>query len=412
MERIEEEYRALLRQAILEEGFVEASFREAQRGAAVPWPRVTIRPVMLRGARHRQFVYFDGRQDTTKNYDSAEAETRLAELLALSFKSITATTTDETLRVQFSKKGRPILHREARRGAPIALDLAHDRAKPGILAEEQPAEFLRAIGVATADGRVRADQRRKFNQINEFLRLMDESGAIDELHADPIQVIDLGCGSAALTFAVYHYLNAIKSRPATVVGVDAKAHLMERHNETAARLGWPGMHFEAARIEEYEAADAPDVVLALHACDTATDEALARAVGWGSRLIFSAPCCHHHLQAQLAAAETPEPFRPVARHGILRERLGDVLTDALRAHILRLLGYRAEVLEFVAVEHTPKNLMIRAVHTGAAAPAALVAEYQALKAYWGVTPYLEELLAKRLQPILFDSPVKEDLTTE
>ncbi len=408
MERMDEDYRALLLGAILDDSFVEAAFQGAQRGTPPPWPRVTIRPVLLRGERHWQFTYFDGRQDTSKNYGSAEAEARLAELLALPFKSVTATTTAETVRVQFSKKGRPILHREARQGAPIALDLAHDRAKPNILAEEQPPDFLRAIGVATADGRVRADQRRKFNQINEFLRLMDESGAVDDLRADPIRVIDLGCGSAALTFAVYHYLNTIKGRPATVIGVDAKAHLMERHNDTAARLGWPGMHFEAARIEEYEAADAPDVVLALHACDTATDEALARAVGWGSRLIFSAPCCHHHLQAQLAAAETPEPFRPVARHGILRERLGDLLTDALRAHILRLLGYRAEVLEFVAVEHTPKNLMIRAVHTGAAAPAALVAEYQALKSYWGVTPYLEELLAARLQPILYGDPVQDE----
>lgn len=405
MERIDEGYRALLLGAILDDSFVEAAFQGAQRVTPPPWPRVTIRPVLLRGARHWQFAYSDGRQDTTKNYEATEAEARLAELLALPFKSITATTTAETLRVQFSKKGRPILHREAQRGTPIQLDLAHDRAKPGILSDEEPPEFLRAIGIATADGRVRADQRRKFNQINEFLRLIDETGAIDDLPGDPIRVIDLGCGSAALTFAVYHYLNTIKRRPATVIGVDAKAHLMERHNETAARLEWPGMHFAAARIEEFQAPDAPDVVLALHACDTATDEALARAVGWGSRLIFSAPCCHHHLQAQLAAAETPEPFRPLARHGILRERLGDILTDSLRAHILRLLGYRAEVLEFVAVEHTPKNLMIRAVHTGAAAPAALVAEYQALKAYWGVTPYLEELLAERLQPILSGSPV-------
>lgn len=400
MERIAEDYQVSLRRAVLDEGFVEAGFRGAQRGADVPWQQVTVRPVLLRGARYWQFAYFDGRQETAKNYTSVEAEEQLGELLAVPFKTITATTTTETLRVQFSKKGRPILHREARRGASIPLDLAHDRAKPSILSDEQPPDFLRAIGVATADDRIRADQRRKFNQINEFLRLMDESGAIDSLQSGPIHVIDLGCGSAALTFATYHYLNTIKGRPATVIGVDAKAHLMARHNETANRLGWAGMRFEAARIEDFQTTAAPDVVLALHACDTATDEALARAVGWGSRLIFSAPCCHHHLQAQLAGAETPEPFRPVARHGILRERLGDILTDALRAHVLRLLGYRAEVLEFVAVEHTPKNLMIRAVYTGAAAPAALVAEYQALKTYWGVTPYLEELLAERLQPIL------------
>ena len=189
-----------------------------------------------------------------------------------------------------------------------------------------------------------------------------------------------------------------------MTGVDAKEFLMARHQATAAELGWEGLTFAAGQILDYAPAEAPDVVLALHACDTATDDALARAVRWGSRLIFSAPCCHHHLQAQLAAAETPSPFRPVLRHGILRERLGDALTDALRAHILRLLGYRAEVLEFVAVEHTPKNLMIRAVHTGAPPTPALVAEYRALKTYWGVTPYLEELLSAELATVLTTNP--------
>jgi hypothetical protein len=185
-----------------------------------------------------------------------------------------------------------------------------------------------------------------------------------------------------------------------VIGVDTKAHLMDRHRATAAQLGWEGMSFLTARIAAFDTEDTPDIVLALHACDTATDEALARAIRWRSRLIFSAPCCHHHLQAQLAAVDAPEPFRPVLRHGILRERLGDILTDTFRALILRLVGYRTEVLEFVAVEHTPKNLMIRAVNTQASAPASLIAEYQAMKAYWGVTPYLETLLGEHLKSVL------------
>ncbi|WP_374687201.1 SAM-dependent methyltransferase [Promineifilum sp.] len=392
---------ALLREAILGDGLVEAVFQGAQRGAAPPWPRVAIRPVRIRQARHLQFAYFDGVQEVAKNYRGEEAGAKLDELLALPFKSIQAITAGETLRVQFSKKGRAILHRERRhQEQTIPLELAHDRAKPSLLPEDEPIPFLQALGVMTADGRVRADQQRKFRQINEFLRLIEETGELAELTERPVRVVDLGCGSAALTFATYYYLNEVRGIPATLTGVDTKAHLLERHRATAERLGWDGMRFQTARIIDYEA-DAPaDIVLALHACDTATDEALARAVRWGSRLIFSAPCCHHHLQAQLAAAETPEPFRPVLRHGILRERLGDTLTDAFRAHILRLLGYRAEVLEFVAVEHTPKNLMIRAVHTGAPALPSLVAEYRAMKAYWGVTPFLEELLRDRLVAVL------------
>jgi len=353
-----------LQAALDDPQLVEIVFQGA-RGPVVPWSRVTIRPVLLRQARQLQFVYFDGVQSITKNDEGDAARARLAELLALPFKSIRATTATETLHVQFSKKGRAILHREQHAGrAPIPIDLAHNRAKPLILSESDPAPFLRAIGVVTADGRVRADQQRKFRQINEFLRLIEESGEIERLESRPVRVVDLGCGSAALTFATYHYLTAIKGLPATMIGVDTKANLLERHRETSAELNWPEMTFQAARIAEFQA-DAADVVLALHACDTATDEALARAIGWRSRLIFSAPCCHHHLQAQLTAAETPEPFRPVLRHGILRERLGDALTDALRAHILRLMGYRADVLEFVPIEHTPKNLMIRAANGGA-----------------------------------------------
>jgi SAM-dependent methyltransferase len=394
-----EAYKQPLRELILNDNeFVEAVFQGARRGANVPWARVTIRPVLVRDERQWQFAYFDATQDITRNYRAAEAGARLDELLTLPFKSIRAIATGETIRVQFSKKGRPTLHREGH-AEPVPLDLAHDRAKPGILAHERSFPFLRAIGVMAGE-RVRADQQRKYRQINEFLRLMDETGEIERLDERPVRVVDLGCGSAALTFAAYHYLNDVKGIPATMVGVDTKAFLMERHNETAARLGWAGMAFQAGRIEVFETADPPHIVLALHACDTATDEALARAIRWRSRLIFSAPCCHHHLQAQLAAAETPEPFRPILRRGILRERQGDILTDAFRALILRLLGYRAEVLEFVAVEHTPKNLMIRAVYTGAPATAPLAAEYRALKEYWGVTPYLETLLGDLLQSIL------------
>lgn len=391
----------LLQAAILENTrFVEASFQGTRRAGEVSWERVTIRPVLIKDTRHWQFVYFDGTQTTTKNYLAQEAKGPLDDLIAHPFKSIQAITTEETIRVQFSKKGRPIVHHEPRGKQPVPLDLAHDRAKPGILSEHQPAPFLNVIGVTTSDGRVRADQQRKFRQINEFLRLVEETNEVERLASRPVHVVDLGCGSAALTFATYHYLNTIRNIPATLTGVDTKAYLLDRHRATAAQLGWDGMSFEAGRILDFEPGHLPDIVLALHACDTATDEALARAIKWGSSLIFSAPCCHHHLQAQLATNETPGAFRPVVRHGILRERMGDILTDAFRAQILRLLGYRTDVIEFVAVEHTPKNLMIRAVRVDAPLPANLLEEYSALKSYWGVTPYLEELLVEEMDSVL------------
>ena len=391
----------ILRETILDnDGFVEAVFQGARGNQKNLWARVVIRPVMLRDQRHLQFEFFDGVQAFAKNFRTNEAEAELAVLMALPFKSIQAATEQNTIRIQYSKKGRPVVHNDPPRQNRIDMDMAHDRVKPGILSEDQAAPFLSAIGLATADGRIRADQQRKFRQINEFLRLIDETREVENIQHRPVRVADLGCGSAALTFATYHYLNSVKGIPATMIGVDTKAYLLDRHRETATQLGWAGMSFEANRIIDFQPAEEPDIVLALHACDTATDEALGRAIRWRSKLIFSAPCCHHHLQAQLSQATMPELFRPVLRHGIMRERLGDLLTDSFRAHILRLLGYRTDVVEFVAVEHTPKNLMIRAVLMDTPPPLALVNEYIALKTYWGVTPYLEELLHDELNSIL------------
>lgn len=396
-----EDYLDLIASTVLhDDRLIEAAIRHAGGKTSNGWSQVTIRPVMIKGERFLQFSTYDGIQDVAKNFREPESGRQLQALLSQSLKSIQVTTTQETIRVQFSKKGRPILHRQLSK-ASIPLDLAHDRRKPYLLAEGQPVPFLHAIGVMTAEGRVRADQQRKFRQINEFLRIMDESGEISAPNGRQLRVADLGCGSAALTFATYHYLHRLKDIPTIMTGVDTKGQLMDRLNDTATGLGWPDLTFETARIAEFEPPDGPiDIVLALHACDTATDEALARAVEWQSQYIFSAPCCHHHLQAQLAQLPAPVPLAPILRHGILFERMGDILTDTFRALILRLLGYRTDVLEFIPIEHTPKNLMIRAIRSHTPASGTLIEEYRQLKDYWGVTPYLESLLQERLEPIL------------
>jgi SAM-dependent methyltransferase len=403
MPGVDIEHLAEVRAALLSDNLVAARFSGAQRGATLPWTQVTVRPVLLRDERQMQVVTSDGRQDVTQNYPMGEAATAINALLAQPFKSIVIDLTDRILRVQFSKKGRPILH-EASRPAEIPLVLAHDRPKNVLLADDEPLPFLQELGIMTADGRVRADQRRKFRQINEFLRLLDESGEVRPPDDRPLHVIDLGCGNAALTFATYYYFNEIKQIPTTLTGVDVKPHLIDKHQATAGRLGWDGLTFAQGEIAAYEPGTPPDIVLALHACDTATDDALAQGVRWGSRLILSAPCCHHHLQAQLAARETPSDFDAVVRHGILRERLGDTLTDAFRAQLLQMLGYRTDVIEFVPVEHTPKNLMIRAVYDPTRAqPEAAAGAYDALQTYWGVTPYLAQLLAPELAPLMNQS---------
>ena len=217
----------------------------------------------------------------------------------------------------------------------------------------------------------------------------------------PLHIVDCGCGNAYLSFAIYYYLNHMLHVPVQLVGIDVNRALIERRSKQVRNLGlgWRDLTFETARIGEYNPAQPPDIVLALHACDTATDEALAQAVKWQSKMILAVPCCHHHLQQQLG--RQPPLLRPVYRHGILKERLGDVLTDALRALLLQIVGYRAEVIQFISSEHTDKNLMIRAVRTGAPG-ASLVSEYKELTAFFEVRPFLQELLAQELADLDLD----------
>jgi SAM-dependent methyltransferase len=396
-----EDYRNLLSDAILDEDtFISATFSGQQRGSNVEWQRIYIRPVLLRSRRHLQFTYFDGQRNLVKNYAGAEARTQVRTALALDFRNYHVLTTTGAIQVNMSKKGKALVSRGRRPNQPINVNLAHDREKQTILSPDSSASFLRAVGILTGDGRVKQKMQSKYRQINDFLRILEDTGAVDELPR-PARAVDLGCGSAYLTFATYHYLSDLHGIPTRLTGVDQRADLLAKNVANAQMLGWSGLEFETAQIIDYEPDVPPQLVLALHACDTATDEALARAIAWNSRIVLAAPCCHHHLQEQLDAIETPEPFVPVLRHGILRERLGDVLTDSFRALILRIMGYRTDIVEFVDVEHTPKNIMIRAVRT-AAQPGdpRFVAEYQAMKAYWGVTPYLETLLEPQLSALL------------
>ncbi|HNT75461.1 MAG TPA: SAM-dependent methyltransferase [Anaerolineae bacterium] len=388
-----EDYLQRLRAYLFEaETFVKATFSGRQAGRELAWRRVIVRPVELKGQRVTQVSYFDEKRDITKNYAGDEALAKLEELLALPFSQIHVQTTHTEIQVRISKKGKVFVHEQAAASAaPPSLD--HDHAKPLLLPADRPDPFLQAIGMMTPEGKIRAQWQRKFRQINEFLRLVAETEEAIKEEGRPLHIVDCGCGSAHLTFAVYHLFNHVFARPARVVGIDLKADLLAKQSQLAQTLGWPDLTFAATRIRDFQPETPPDIVLALHACDTATDEALAQAVRWQSRMIFSAPCCHHHLQAQMDAQPAPPAFKPVLRHGILKDRLGDVLTDAFRAQLLRLQGYRTDVIEFISAEHTDKNLLIRAVKTSAPGNPQAQAEYADLKAYWGVTPYLETLLS-------------------
>jgi hypothetical protein len=342
----------------------------------------------------------------------------------------------QTLNVQITKSGKAILHRLPPAGAsatplpaseneppdmgegesaskapgepeaPAEIsgpDLRHNRRKEHPLPEGVPDPLLQALEIMDPEGRVRPGMRGKFTQVNEFLKLLEHSGALETPEGRPLHLLDGASGSSYLSFAAYHYLNDVRHIPATLVGVDVNEKLVAKGNALAGELGYSGIRFVASSIAAYEGEPPPDVVLALHACDTATDEAIARGIAWGARAILAVPCCQHDLNQQLRRSGVPasQPFAPVLRHGILKERLADILTDAFRAHLLRLAGYDTDVVEFVSTEHSGRNLMIRAVRrpgthvTDARVDRqrqSLAADYDALKALWGVTPFLETLL--------------------
>jgi len=387
--------------AIFDPALVKIVFSGRQKGQPLPWQRITIRPVWLRDRQHWQFSYFDGRQDFTKNYIETEIPARLDEIFALPFRNWMIRGVGEIIEARLSKRGQLLV---SRRAEPTVIpNLAHDRAKKAILTEGVDIPYLRAIGIQTADGRVKVAMRDKFTQINAFLRLLADVTP-EALGQGPIRAVDFGCGRAYLTFAAYHYWTELCDIETHLTGVDRRTDLVEQNSRIAAALGWEQLSFVQSSIQEYKSPSPPDIVIALHACDTATDDALAQGIRSGSRLILAAPCCHHDLQTRLAKLPPPGPFAAIWRDGLFFERFADVLTDTFRTLILRLLGYHVDVIEFVAPEHTLKNVLLRAVKTAEPGQPKAVRDYLELQGFWSVEPYLAQLLRDELAAIINNQP--------
>ncbi len=403
------EVRAEVRALLLDtSSLVRAVAAGRRRGVPLQWRRAELRPVALKGGVRLQVTAYDDRQAHTSNHSAAEAGDAVDALLDQGFGNWHVETTDEVVQVRVTKKGDAQVHRSPRTD-PVPVEPAgHDRVKRRMfdLAHPDVRAFLTAVGVADSSGQVLPRRQDKYRQVEEFVRLLDT--AVDDAmtagalapptHENPWRVVDLGCGHAYLTVGAYVWLAKVRGLAVRVHGVDVRESSREHNAALAETLGWSDeLTFTAATILEAAADPAPQVVVALHACDTATDDALARAVRWRAPVVLVAPCCHHDLQAQVAAGSVPSPYSVVTRHGLLRERLVDVLTDAIRASVLRLCGYRVDAVEFVSDDHTPRNLMLRAVFTGARPSASDVAEHQSLLAQWGVTPVLDVELAAEVR---------------
>src|SRR5207244_5348219 len=290
------EYKEQVKRLVLDEQiFVRLTMKGQSRDAGASWRQVIVRPVLIKNERYLQFSYFSQKQDITKNYRGSQAGQKLDEILALPFNTVVVQSTMGDLRVQITPKGNVILHRDKATQAGREPQLAHDLSKKLLLPADKPDSFLQATGIMDDQGRVRPSMQGKFSQINEFLKLLEHTGELERFDTTPVHILDCGCGSAYLAFAAYHYLNNVRGIPAHLTDIDTNATLIQKDNRQSEELGFSHACFQKSAIIDYAPQGSPDIILALHACDTATDEAIYQGIVCESRLIMCAPCCHHHL---------------------------------------------------------------------------------------------------------------------
>jgi SAM-dependent methyltransferase len=375
---------AELEEHIKAPNFVRAVLSGRRRNLTPTAERIDIKPVLIKGEEKLQIQSTDGRQVTTKNLSANEIN--FADFLGQGFANLLAESTSESYSVRISKKDEALVTIGR---VKLERDLTHDRQKQRLLPEDN--RIFALLGMHDGHKRIKPSKMDKYRQVEEFLRLLkptldNEVGAQSE-----ISIVDLGCGHAYLTFAVQEYLNS-DTQKVKVLGVDEREESKRHNDQIASSLGVDAQ-FLVAKI-----ADTPsqtvDIAIALHACDTATDDSIAWAIKNSAKVIMLAPCCHHDLQAQVDLV--PEPWSLLTRHGVVSERLIDLMTDSLRAQILKLLGYRVDIVEFIGGEHTPRNIMIRAVKTGVKVDPVEVDRYQAMLADWSIAPHLAELLKSEL----------------
>ena len=364
---------------IKQDDFVRAVLSGRRRNMQPGLERIDIKPVMIKDEIKLQVISNDGRQVSTKN---VELDFDFTSMLSSGFANLQADTTSESYSIRISKKDEALV---AVGKVKLERELNHDRIKQRLLAENNP--IFKALDMSDVLGRIKPSKMDKYKQVEEFLRLLAPTIEGEIKDQDSLSVVDLGCGHAYLTFAVQEYFKS-KYKTVSVLGVDERLDSKE-HNEKVAEKLKVDAKFLSAKIADTPAQKV-DIAIALHACDTATDDAIAWAVKNEAKVIMVAPCCMHELQTQVKDA--PEPWGMLTKYGLVKERLVDLMTDSLRAQILKLLGYRVDIVEFISGEHTARNIMIRAVKTGAPVQPIDKERYEQMLKEWNVKPYLSKLL--------------------
>ena len=332
---------------------VLSNTRDSEQGS-----KVKLRPVLIKGELHFQETLYCGTKVYHQNFREQEMSDRILDYMANLFKQGEFKSQDKEALVLVSKKGKVTVRYKQKQSESSVNEeaLSHNRRKHYILQEGSPVDFLVGLGVQTPDGRIAKAKYDKFRQINRYLEFIED--VLDELPRDrKLRIIDFGCGKSYLTFAMYYYLHELQHRDIEVTGLDLKTDVIDHCNQLAEKLQYKGLYFERGDISTYEGADAVDMVVSLHACDTATDYALEKAIKWGAGVIMAVPCCQHELNRQINC----DTLKPVLKYGVIKERMSALITDALRANLLEQFGYDTQILEFIDMEHTPKNLLIRGV---------------------------------------------------
>lgn len=344
----------------VKEPFVRAVF-SGQRRFGEP-SRVKVRPVEIKGMPFFQAEVFSGTQVFHTNHPADEIVSYMEDMCKGGFSQLQLWGRTKDGSILISRKGKMTVRTRPRSGGspaePVKLR-PHNRVKNYILREGTPVPFLVDLGVMNEKGDVMAARYDKFRQINRFLEFIED--VLPALpHDREVTILDFGCGKSYLTFAMYYYLKELKEYDVRIIGLDLKADVIEKCNGLARKYGFRKLSFLQGDIAEYQGVTAVDMVVTLHACDTATDFALEKAVEWGAQVILSVPCCQHELNRQIKN----ELLQPVLKYGILKERMAALITDGIRANLLESRGYDTQILEFIQMEHTPKNLLIRGIKRG------------------------------------------------
>lgn len=379
----------LIETIINDESIISAVFSGIRKKSEKSFNKVTIKKVTIKNEVKHQFEYIYDKNVEHKNMNNDDTIAEITNLLESYFKQALINTLNADYHILINKKGEAKINKKA--PTKKFEEASHNRKKKYILNEGEHSAFLIELGIMTAQAKIVKAKYDKFKQINRYLELVAD--CIPYLDKNrTIRIIDFGCGKAYLTFALYDYLVLKMGYNVEIVGLDLKENVIKFCSNLAKKLDYKDLRFEQGDIKGFNQFSDVDMVISLHACNTATDEALAKAVNWGAKVILAVPCCQHEFLKKIKN----DKMIPMMKYGIIKEKLATLLTDSVRANVLEIMGYRTQVLEFIDMEHTPKNIMIRAFFENNTNTNKVVTQYKAFKEEWQISPYIEQAFGKSL----------------